>query len=174
MRVHLLPAASPLLLFSCAALAAAQSPAPVSAPPIKMGLWQSSVTVDMSAMTGMHGGSITNTSQSCMTPDTWKNAFHSMQQRQQQTPANCSTTNVQQDAHQLAFQIDCSTPQGDSSSIHVQMFLDSETAMHGHATVKMSGPNLPQGVSMSSVISSKFVSSDCGSVKPGESKPLHP
>jgi hypothetical protein len=179
MKFRIAPAATLSLLISLAGLAAAQDPTSnLTPPPIRMGLWQSSVTVDMSAMSGMPAGapsgSMTHVNQSCMTPDTWKNAFHSMQQRQQQAQANCSTANVQQDAHQLTVDMDCSMQQGYSSNIHVQMFLDSDSAMHGHATVKMSGPSFPQGMSMSSAISSKFVSSDCGDVKPGESKPVHP
>lgn len=164
-----------LLPLSLAALAAAQTPAPTP-PPIKMGLWESSVTVNMSGMPNAPagaGGSMTRVNQSCMTADSWRNAFRSMQQRQQQSTAACKSASVNQDAHQLTFDIDCSSQQGFNSNIHVQMFLDSDEAMHGTATVKMSGANFPQGMSMTSTINSKFLSSDCGDIKPGESKPAH-
>ena len=177
MKIRLAALAPLALLLSLVAVA---QTTPLTPPPIKMGLWQSSVTVNMSAMPGMPagaagaGGAMTRVNQSCMTPDSWKNAFHSMQQRQQQTAANCTTANVQQDSHQVTFDMDCSSQQGYSTNIHVQMFLDSDEAMHGNATVKMSGANFPQGMSMTSAITSKFVSSDCGDIKPGESKPAHP
>ncbi|MFY9745456.1 MAG: DUF3617 family protein [Acidobacteriaceae bacterium] len=177
MKIRLAALALPLLL-SFAALA---QTTPVNPPPIKMGLWQSSVTVNMSGMPANPnmpsgaGGSMTHVNQSCMTPDSWRDAFRNMQQRRQQAAsANCSTLNVSQDAHQVTFDMNCSSQQGFNTNIHVQMLLDSEEAMHGNANVKMSGPNFPQGMSMTSVITSKFVSSDCGDVKPGESKPVHP
>ena len=178
MKIRLAALALPLLLSFAALLA---QTTPVNPPPIKMGLWQSSVTVNMSGMPANPnmpsgaGGSMTHVNQSCMTPDSWRDAFRNMQQRRQQAAsANCSTLNVSQDAHQVTFDMNCSSQQGFNTNIHVQMLLDSEEAMHGNANVKMSGPNFPQGMSMTSVITSKFVSSDCGDVKPGESKPVHP
>ncbi len=173
--------ALPTLLLASAALASAQSTVPVTPapsiapPPIKMGLWQASVTVNMAGMpnaAGGAGGLMTHVNQSCMTPDSWRDAFQSMQQHRQQAAANCSTANVSQDAHQVTFDMSCTAQQGFTTNVHVQMFLDSEEAMHGHATVKMSGPNFPQGMSMTSTITSKFISSDCGDVKPGQSKPI--
>ena len=177
MKIRLAALALPLFL----SFAAFAQTTPVAPPPIKMGLWQSSVTVNMSGMPANPnmpagaGGSMTHVNQSCMTPDSWRDAFRSMQQRRQQAAnSNCSTLNVSQDAHQVTFDMNCSSEQGFNSNVHVQMNLDSEEAMHGNATVKMSSPNFPQGMSMTSVITSKFVSSDCGDVKPGESKPVHP
>lgn len=169
--------ASLALFLASAAFASAQDTTPTP-PPIKMGLWQSSVSVNMAGMMpnapSGAGGSMTHVNQSCMTPDSWRDAFRNMQQRRQQATANCSTANVSQDAHQMTFDMNCSGQQGISTNVHVQMFLDSEEAMHGNATVKMSGPNFPQGMSMTSVIASKFLSSDCGDVKPGQSKPVQP
>jgi hypothetical protein len=174
---------SAFLLWSAALACAQSTPAP---PPIKMGLWQSSVTVDMSNMPGMaqgSGGSMTHVNQSCMTPDSWRDAFRSMQQRRQQANANCTTSNFTQDSHQMTLDMACSSQQGFNSKIHVKMFLDSEEAMHGTASVNISAPagmgapNAPQGampqnMAITSTIKSKFISSDCGDVKPGESKPV--
>jgi hypothetical protein len=174
MKIRFVPYASLPLLLSFPAVA--QTPA-LTPPPIKMGLWQSSVTVNMSGMPAgapAAGGSIVHVNQSCMTADSWKNAFRSMQARQQQTASSCTTTNVDQDAHQVTFDMDCSVQQGYSTSIHVKMFLDSDEAMHGNVSVKMSGANFPQGMSMTSTITSKFIGADCGDIKPGESKPVHP
>jgi len=176
MKFRLAALALPLLL-SFAAVA--QTP-PLTPPPIKMGLWQSSVVVNMSGMPANQnmpagaGGSITHVNQSCMTADSWKNAFRSMQARQQASTAACSTANVDQDAHQVTFDMDCSGQQGFNTSIHVKMFLDSDEGMHGNVSVKMTGANFPQGMSMTSTINSRFLSSDCGDIKPGESKPVHP
>jgi len=170
--------ALPTLLLSVASLAPAQSTVPVTPtppltpPPVKMGLWQSSVTINMSGMPNMPSGagSTTHVNQSCMTPDNWKDAFRNMQQRRQQMSANCTTTNYSQDAHQLTLDMSCTSEQGMNTNMHIQMFLDNDSAMHGSATTKISGAAFPQGMVVNSTISSKFLSSDCGDVKPGEGK----
>ncbi|HEY1499178.1 MAG TPA: DUF3617 domain-containing protein [Acidobacteriaceae bacterium] len=150
-------------------VAAAQEPIPnIAPPPVKMGLWQS--TINVKPGMGPAGAAVTN--QSCYTPDSWKQSMQSIQSRQPNT--NCSTSNLHQDAHQLSFDVTCAADQGYTISYHVEMFLDSDTAMHGSTTGKMSGPAFPQGMTMGSTITSKFLSSDCGSIKPGESKPVHP
>lgn len=159
------------LLLSLAALASAQS-----APPLKMGLWENSVTVTMSGMpNGMSGSLPAVTKQSCMTTDTWKEALQSMQShRQMAKAANCSTSNVQQDTHHFAFDVSCSAQQGMNTKTHIEMTLDSEESMHGAMSTSMSGPNVPQGMVMNATIQSKFLSSDCGTLKPGEQKTSPP
>jgi Protein of unknown function (DUF3617) len=168
MKFRLAFAASlPLLLASAALTAAAQVP-DIAPPPIKMGLWQSTITVN----SGMGAGHpITN--QSCYTPDSWKQSMQQMQSRQPQN-LNCTTSNFQQDSHKMSFDGQCSSDQGYNFSYHVEMFLDSDSAMHGTTAAKMSGPAFPQGMTMNSSVSSKFISTDCGDIKPGESKPVHP
>ncbi|HSY02910.1 MAG TPA: DUF3617 family protein [Acidobacteriaceae bacterium] len=159
------------LLLATTFLAAAQS-----APPIKMGLWEHSVTLDMSGMpNGMGGASHTVSNQTCMSNDTWKEALQSMQSRRQQAnAANCSTSNVEQDSHHFAFDVACVAQQGMNTKMHLDMTLDSEESMHGTMSTTMSGPNIPQGMSMKATIQSKFVSSDCGNLKPGQQKSTSP
>jgi hypothetical protein len=172
MKIRLAPAVVLSLLFAAAAVSAAQDPLPnIAPPPIKMGLWQSSVTVNAGAM-GAPGAGHPITNQSCYTPDSWKQSMQEMQSRQPKM--NCTTSNMQQDSHKISFDGQCAADQGMTISYHVEMFLDSDEAMHGTSAVKMSGAQFPQGMSMSSSISSKFISSDCGTLKPGESKPVHP
>jgi len=172
MKIRLTLASLPLLLSFMAlapALASAQLPN-IAPPPIKMGLWQSSVTINAGGMGAAGGRGVTR--QSCYTPDSWKDAMQKMQSREQKM--TCTTSNMQQDPHKLSFDGQCTADQGITVTYHVEMFLDSDEAMHGSSSVKMSGPQFPQGMTMSSVINSKFVSSDCGDIKPGESKPVHP
>lgn len=156
----------PLLVFF-ATIAAAQVPT-VAPPPVKMGLWQSSVTISA----GMGPAGRTSTSESCYTPDTWKQNMQRMQSRGQKL--NCTTSNFQQDSHQITFDGQCAMDQGMNVNYHIQMFLDSDSAVHGTTTSKVSGPMFPQGMTVSSAISSKFISPDCGALKPGESRDVHP
>jgi hypothetical protein len=155
-------------LFSIAALAAAQTPAP---PPMKMGLWQTEVSVQMNGMP--NGAGVpprTITTQSCMTPDTWKDSLQNAQNRQHNPAANCTTSNVQQDSHHYSADMVCSGNQGFTTTIHVDMQFDSDESMHGTTAATFGGGGAAQGMSMNSTIKSKFLSSDCGDVKPGRGK----
>jgi hypothetical protein len=155
-------------LFSLAAVAAAQTPTP---PPMKMGLWQSDVTVQMSGMpNGVTVPPRTVTTQSCMTPDTWKNSLQNFQNRQPNMPVNCTASNVEQDSHHYSADVQCTAQQGMSTAVHVDIQFDSDESMHGTTSASMSGPNMPSGMQMNSTIQSKFLSSDCGDVKPGQGK----
>jgi Protein of unknown function (DUF3617) len=157
------------MLFSLAALASAQT---ITPPPMKMGLWQAEVTMQMSGMpNGANIPSRTVVSQTCMTPDTWKDSLTRMQNRQRTGPSNCSVTNVQQDGHHFTADVQCTSQQFTSNG-HIDMQFDSDESMHGTTTVSMGGPNAPSGMQMQMVVSSKskFLSSDCGDVKPGQPK----
>lgn len=152
------------LLFACAAVSSAQGP-----PPIKMGLWEHDVTVQMSGMPNGGDSSHSMTTQSCYTPNTWRTALQNMQNRRQMPNTTCNTSNLQQDAHHVAFDIQCSgTGQAAfNTTLHVEMQFDSDESMHGSTTTKISSPNMSQGgMTMTSTIKSKFLGSDCGNVKP--------
>jgi len=130
---------------------AAQIPT-IAPPPIKMGLWQSSVTVNMSGMpnnpnmpSGAGGGSMTHVNQSCMTPDSWRDAFRNMQQRasaggQRQLLHSERLSGC----HQVTFDMNCSSQQAFTSNVHVQMLLDSEESDARKRHGQMSGPNFPR------------------------------
>lgn len=156
MKTHLAVFAG-LPLFICAA-ALAQSP--ITPPPIRMGLWQYEVTVN--GMPGP-GGPHTIVTQSCVTPETWTRGFQNIRPSEQ-----CTTTNMHQTAHSVSFDVACSQ-QNMSSTAHVQMELDSETEMHGTVDSTVSGPGFP-GMNMTSAIHSKFLTTDCGDVQPGQSR----
>ncbi|HEY1807592.1 MAG TPA: DUF3617 family protein [Acidobacteriaceae bacterium] len=162
------------LLFSFAAIASAQTDTP---PPIKMGLWQSESTTsvegapaDSPMAQAIARGGRTNVSQGCLTPETWKDEFHHMQQHR--PGADCTQTNFQQDSHHISFDEQCGSQGGYSSSVHFEMLLDGEENAHGHADVKMTGAAFPQGMTMHVTMKSKYLSSNCGDVKPGEGKTI--
>lgn len=167
------------LLFSVSVLtsAAADQTDAVTPPPIKMGLWESEVTVSMTSMDNMPSDAApssgdTRVQRSCMTPDTWKKDMQAMQAHQQNV--SCTAANMRQDAHLMSFDEECTSQQGYSTSVHVEMHLDSDQSMHGTANMKMTGPAFPQGMSMRSSIKSKFLNADCGDLKPGEHRDVQP
>jgi len=160
-----------VLLMAFTAAASAQTP-----PPLKMGLWEHHVTVQMSGMPDGENSAREIVKQSCFTPDTWKNTLQNMQSHPKMGGMSCSTSNMQQDAHHMAFDAQCTTSEQPAltTNIHVEMNFDSDESMHGSTTTTMSGPNMPQGMSVSTTIKSKFVSSDCGSLKPDQQRDTIP
>ena len=179
MRLRLPVLATLPLLCSFAALAAAQT---IEPPPIKMGLWQSEVTTTMenaqnspmgsAVARGMGSGRATVT-QGCLTPDTWKKEIQGMQQHMRDT--DCTMSNFQQDSHHVSFDEACTagSQQGYSNTVHFEMLIDDTENTHGHAEMKMTGPAFPDGMTMHMAMKTKYLSSDCGDVKPGESKVIH-
>lgn len=158
------------LLCSFAAAAFAQAD---QAPPLKMGLWQTESTTTIEgapdspmAQAMTHGGR-SNISQGCLTPETWKSQFQHMQQ--QRGSANCSSSNFQQDTHHVSFDEEC-TEKAYSTNMHFEMLIDDAENAHGSADVKMTGAAFSQGMTMHMTVKTKFLSSSCGDVKPGQGK----
>jgi hypothetical protein len=155
-------------LFSFAALASAQT---ITPPPMKMGLWQTEVSVEMSAMPD--GASVPPrivTTQTCMTPDTWKNSISNAQNRMRNASLNCTTSNVEQDSHHYTADVQCTGQQGFTTTVHVDVQFDSDESMHGTTNTTMTGGNAQMNMTVNSTLKSKFLSSDCGDVKPGQGK----
>ena len=160
-----------LLFFATATLASSQTTHTTPAvPPLRMGLWQSEITVEITGLPGSTGAPHTVVKRHCMTAESWK---ETMQQMQNQTPG-CTTSNLRQDEHHLAFDQSCSFSGGILATAHVDMQLDSNEAMHGTISMNTTGPSLPQGMASKSTVRSKFLNSDCGDLKPGEQRDAPP
>jgi hypothetical protein len=178
MNLHLAIPAALVLLSPLAASAQTNAPAPalsVTPPPMKMGLWESDVTVQMSGMpNGVTLPPQSMTRQTCMTPETWKDTLQNIQARSQM--ASCTTANMQQDTHHIVFDATCTLKQQQdiTTAVHVDIEFDSDESMHGTTAATVTGPNVPAGMTINSTLKSKYLGADCGSVKPGEQKDTGP
>jgi hypothetical protein len=160
-----------LPLLFCSAVVSAQIDT-VNPPPVKMGLWQTTVTMQFSGMPNMPGGMPASkpiVTQSCMTPDSWQKGMTTMQEHLQRQKAQCSTAKLQQQGNKFIFDEQCSQS-GMSSSVHVEWTVDNQETMHGESNSQMTGGAFAQGMTVHGTLNSKFLSSDCGNVKPGEGK----
>jgi hypothetical protein len=165
------------LMFSCAAFA--QS---APAPPIKMGLWE---TTTVSKMTGLQlppevvermkamGRSIpgaeprTTVSQGCMTPEKWQENFAKAQQNQ-----DCHMKNLKQDSSGMSADIDCKAERT-SSTGHMQVtFLSSEKAQ-GKVHLETVTERSPQPIVMDITFDSVYQGDDCKGISPGSAKIVH-
>lgn len=169
-----------LLVLTICCLAGVSAFAQAAPPPIKMGLWESSVTTTMGGITippdvaakmqamgrPVPGGPHTTVTQSCMTPDQWDKAMADMNK---QGDSKCTLTNKSMDAHHLSFDQSCTSSHGGTFSGHFDMQFDNDE--HSHGTMNMKGTSSGgQPISIDATLTSHFVSADCGEVKPGEAK----
>jgi hypothetical protein len=133
------------------------APAPLklpSTPPVKMGLWESTVG-------NGRGGSYKT--RSCFTNDSYQKDMAKM-------PPGCTISNQAWTSHSFTADVAC-TMRETTSSGHVDVqFPDTETI---HSTISVSMTMQGQTMPMSFTTDSHFVSSDCGSIPGGETRPVH-
>ena len=126
------------------------------AAPVKMGLWEKKMVMDMGT-----GTPRIMTSRSCITAEAWQEMVANMSKPRE----GCTVNNVK-NAHGYTFNATCKTPDGGtmvtSGSETIQ---DSEHIVsQSHSTMTTNG----QKREMQSKSASTFLGSDCGKVKPGE------
>lgn len=174
--MNLRPAfATTLPLLFCAGVASAQLDT-MGPPPVKMGLWQTTVTSQISGLPNMPSGmpaAKPMVNQSCMTPDSWQKGMTDLQQQLQRTKAECTNVKLQHNGNQFIYDEQCAQG-GNNTTVHMVWTVDDQENMHGDSNAQMSGAAIPQGVTMHATMTSKYLSSDCGNVKPGESKTVKP
>lgn len=165
-----------LLLLSLSTYAAAQAPNQLSdTPPVSMGLWQTDTTstvtglenTPMAAMAGAMGQA--HATQSCLTPEKWKNDIQGFNARQQH---GCTLSNLHQDSHEISFDEVCQSTRGGTSNGHVDIIIEDQQHSHGTVVMKVANPALPQPMTINVTMTSHYVGSDCGDIKPGEGKML--
>jgi hypothetical protein len=168
-----------LIAFCAAAAATAQTATPL---PVKMGLWETSVTSKMGGMQlppdvvarlqamgrPVPGAPHTIVSQGCLTPSEWQKE---MEQMNKPNNSDCEFTNRQYGAGKYSFDVSCKTQRGATMAGHLEMLIDDREHSHGsyHMTSDQAGSN-GQPFSMDATIETHFVSADCGDVQPGAAK----
>jgi hypothetical protein len=135
-------------------LQAAAPPGPnmADAPPIKMGLWEATITTAM-------GTSLKT--RTCLTAESYREQLAHL-------PEGCTLSNVQKTGTSMSGDVKCNLSNGVNSSGHIDVqFSDPSTV---HSTIKVT--TTAQGHSMPITITtdSHFVSADCEDLGPGQSK----
>ena len=164
-----------VLVASCAAYAQ-------SAPPIKMGLWE---TTTVSKMTGLQippevvekmkamGRSIpgaeprTTVIQGCVTAEKWQENFTKAQQNQ-----DCHTKNLKQDSSGMSADIDCKSERG-SSTGHMQINFLSPEKTHGTMHLETVTERQPQPIVMDFTFDGVYQGPDCKGISPDSAKVIH-
>ncbi len=155
--------------------------AQISEPPVKMGLWQTKVT---STMTGFQippdvaarlkamgrpvpgGEPQTIVSQSCLTPEKWKDMFSHMQRNH-----DCQFTNEHQTSTGMSADMACKSPDGRYSSTgHVDARFTSSEKMTGKVHVETMTQSQAQPIVMDMSFDSAYQGSDCQGISPDSPK----
>lgn len=157
----------------------------VEPPPIKMGLWQTTMT---STMTGIQippdvaarlqamgrplpsmGQPRTVITQSCATPEKWKDMFKHLQRQ-----GNCEFSNEHQTSSSLSADLACKSPDGRySSSGHMDIGFVSEERIHGKVHVETITDSQPQPIVSDMSFDSAYQGADCQGISPDSAKVVH-
>jgi hypothetical protein len=125
-----------------------------STPPVKMGLWESTAT---------NGRGMNYKSRSCFTNESYQRDMAKM-------PPGCTISNQAWTSHSFAADVAC-TMRDVTSTGHVDVqFPDTETI---HSTININMTAQGQTMPVNFTTDSHFVSSDCGDIPGGESRPVH-
>ncbi len=130
-----------------------------TAPPMKMGLWESTSTMKMGGMAMPQGMSMPNTTvkvRACMTPESYAKNLGAAQNQQ-----DCTRSNEKWSAKGYSFDLACK--RGNATG-HAEITFDSPEAVHSviHLSMNMGA----RSMDMDSTGESHFVSADCGNVSP--------
>jgi hypothetical protein len=123
-------------------------------PPIKMGLWETTSTMNMSGMMShMPGlGSRKNKVRACLTPESYAKSLSAQQQN------DCVRSNEVMNDKKMSFDLSCN---GGRQTGHVETFFDGPDAAHSNMHMSMNG-----AMTIDSASTSTFISTDCGAVTP--------
>jgi hypothetical protein len=170
-----------LLLFCAVGIASAQTAAPSAPPPVKMGLWETAVTTQMSGFQlppdvvaklqamgrTVPGGPHTVVSQSCLTPAQWQK---DMEQMNDPRNKDCTIAKREIDTRKYSFDVTCRSEHSATSGHWDIQFVDDEhTHGSGHMKADMTGPN-PQNITIDMMIDAHYAGAACGDVQPGSPK----
>ncbi|HZL26738.1 MAG TPA: DUF3617 domain-containing protein [Acidobacteriaceae bacterium] len=134
-------------------------------PPVKMGLWESSVAMKMSGadmppqMAGMGGR--TTIVRSCYTPESYAKAMSNSQ-------GDCTRTHEVWGAKSWSFDLSCRSGQATG---HFEMTFDSQESAHGsmHMTMNAGGHSMQTD----STMTMHYLGADCGKVSPDRPEIVH-
>ena len=121
-------------------------------PPIKMGLWEATVTTAM-------GTSLKT--RTCMTAASYREQIAHL-------PQGCALSNVVRTSTSMSGDVKCNLSNGASSSGHIDAHFPDPSTVHStiSVTTTVQGHSMPITITTDS----HFVGADCEDLEPGQSK----
>lgn len=134
-------------------------------PPMKMGLWETTSSSQMSGADmppGMAGmGARTIKVRACVTPESYAKAFSNQS-------GDCSRSHETWSGNTYSFDISCR--QGATTG-HFEMTFERENSGHGKIHLVINAG--PRPMTMDSTMTSQYLSADCGAVTPDKPQIIH-
>jgi len=127
--------------------------AKVAAPPIKMGLWEATVTNTLTQKPLK--------TRSCITPDSYEDAMAHI-------PPGCTVSNKTQTSTSISGDLSCNLQHGGTTTGHIDVEMPDATTVRSKIDLKVNVQG--QSVPMTLTTDSHFVSADCGDIAPGQAK----
>jgi hypothetical protein len=171
------------LALCCLAGVVAKAQEMPATPPVKMGLWETTITntiggiqippdiaAKMQAMGRPVPGSTPQTvvTHSCMTKDEWAKGFEKMNSNE----SKCTYSNRTITSEKISFDMSCASERGGVFTGNFEMLIADDEHTHGTAHMKGAmGPN-GQPMTIDTTLSAHFLAADCGDIKPGEAKTI--
>ncbi len=171
-----------LLVCATGLVSAQTTPSPATPPPVKMGLWETSVTSQIAGLQlppevieklkqmgrDVPGAPHTSVTQSCLTPAEWQK---DMEEMNKPKSSDCEVQKHEESPTKYTVDMSCKTQQGMAMTGHWEMDVVDNEHVHGsgHMASDQPGPN-GQTFSVTMTLDSKYLGSDCGDVKPGDPK----
>ncbi|HEV2577721.1 MAG TPA: DUF3617 family protein [Acidobacteriaceae bacterium] len=125
----------------------------VAAPPIKMGLWEATITNSLISKTLK--------TRSCVTPQSYQDAMT-------RVPPGCTIANKMQTPTSISGDLSCTLQHGGTTTGHIDVEMPDPTTMT--STVQLNVTAGGQTTPMKLTTESHFVAADCGDLGPGQSK----
>ena len=125
----------------------------IPTPPIKMGLWEGTVTNSLSTKTLK--------TRACVTPQSYQDAMT-------RVPPGCTIANKKQTATSISGDLSCTLQHGGTTTGHIDVETPNATTMT--STIQLNVTAQGQTVPMNMTTESHFVSADCGDLAAGQSK----
>lgn len=155
-----------------------------SAPPIKLGLWQTTSTATISGiqlppeiaarLKAMgrpmpFGQPTTTVIQSCVTQEKWEQVFRDTQRNH-----NCHFTNRHQTPTSLTADMTCKSNNGEINSTgHIDVSFQNQEAIHGKVHMETVEPSQPHPVATDVHFEGVYKGSDCHGISPDSPKVVH-
>lgn len=123
------------------------------APPIKLGLWEATITNSLA----------TNTikTRSCVTAQSYQETIGHV-------PPGCTVTNKTQTATSITGDVNCTLQHGGTTTGHIDVEMPDPSTVR--STIKLTVNAQGQSVPMTLTTDSHFVGADCGDIAPGQAK----
>lgn len=129
------------------------APSAITPPPVKMGLWEATVTSSLAPKPLK--------THSCLTPQSYQDAMAHI-------PPGCTISNKTQTATSITGDLSCTLQHGGTTTGHIDVEMPDPATVRSKIdlSINVQGQTMP----MTLTTDSHFVSADCGDIAPGQSK----